>query len=305
MGLAAGMIGSALVSAAASAYSQHQSAQLGAAYSGAMLRRQIRGQKQLMAYQHALNSPLQQITDLRAAGLNPNLVYQGNPAMSTSIAPAASGGSNHVDIDPKLDLVSAILAAQRIKQGESSLNQTNASTDNLKADKEGKEIANDIAREHLKQEQVKTHNYVTYGSDKPTLEATGVGLGKRFAEWAVDKVRNANKETAEEARDKTLVDKSDAVLREFSPASHSGRSGLTDNGVTVESPNQRMLNQEFDEPYIVVEGKRYRRDLESERRAAALEAERIRRRANAAKDRQRMRSYTNELRHHQFFGEFD
>lgn len=302
---AAGMIGAALVSAAASAYSQHQSAQLGAAYSGAMLRRQIRGQKQLMAYQHALNSPLQQITDLRAAGLNPNLVYQGNPAMSTSIAPAASGGSNHVDIDPKLDLVNAILTAQRIKQGDSAVNQSDATTANLKADKEGKEIANDIAKEKLKQEEIKTKNYQLYGSDKPTLESTGVGLGKRFAEWAVDKVKNANKVTPEEARDKTIIDKSQAVLREFSPASHSGRAGMTDNGVTVESPNQRMLHQEITDPYIVVEGKKYRRDLEAERRSAALEAERLRRKANAAKDRRSIRQYSNELRHHQFFGEFD
>lgn len=292
------LIGAALAAGAMSAAGQLGGSAMNYLYSKKLMKRQVGYQKQLMSYQHQLNSPLQQVTDLRAAGLNPNLVYQGNPAMSTSIPSAPSGGNLHVDLDPKVDLVGALQAAQQIKTGEAqeasitaNTAHTNANTDKLKVD-------TDIAKEHLKQEKVKTSNMEFYGNTSPTWSGLGVGLTRKGIKSAYDHfIGNPAKEDA-------YVQSVNSRLRNFDPQSHVGRSAMTNNGGNIESDAVGNINHqelppgtEFNGRYV--EGKPLYVDTDEERRrkrSEALKLERERRRRNGILDRQQKRK--NDLLNH-------
>lgn len=58
------------------------------------LRLQVNAQKELFDYQNAYNSPSAQMERLKAAGLNPNLIYGSqSPAGNSGNVPSAPGGA--------------------------------------------------------------------------------------------------------------------------------------------------------------------------------------------------------------------
>lgn len=313
--MAWGAIAAAAITAAAQYYNSRKSGSKNQHANLTNMQKQVMYQRQLMDYQHALNSPKRQMQDLQDAGLNPNLVYSGNPAMSTSIPSAPSGGNPHYDIEADLDLVGALRASQEIDTSKTIADVNIQKRDNLKADtdlvesqKTGQDIENSIKRQELKQLKIRTKQLEDYGSDKDTIQGAAVGLGRKLSDIITHKVDQIKKER--ETGTKIRQDYAEK-LAEYHAESLQGRQSMTVNGDDVLSDGSVRLNaQQLDGAYvpeIVIEGKRYplvsvdkADDYERhERRAKALEAERARRRRNGRLEKEKswLRNMTNPALH--------
>lgn len=301
MAIGAGaLIGAAIASGVMNSAGGAGSAALNYLYSKKLMARQVKYQKTLMDYQHTLNSPLRQMMDLKAAKLNPNLVYQGNPAISTSIASAPSGGNLHADLNPNMDLVSALVASQRMRESDASIKQSNAAVAQTAAQTSLTRANTQMARERLKQEKIKTKQLRDTGSTGGGVNQLGTGLIRKFIGHAID----TNEDTAAKKADEDYS----KALRKFTSDSLSGRSGMTITGEPVEhaGTSTRVNQQEI--PNTVWKGRYIERqklyeptdDEIRRRRQEALRLEKQRRLRNGALERKRQRD--NALRMYNTFG---
>lgn len=229
-----------------------------AAFGGLASRREYKNAKKMWQMQAEYNSPVQQIERLKAAGLNPHLVY------GQSVQGATGNMSSHPE--PQnfehlrgfgTDLINNSMALQ---QNANATAKSQAEVDNLRVQNDlllanitGKHLDNDLAREtfqdaveraSLTNEKISSDIYKTKADTEKAIEETRLTLQKQgLTEAQTNLVVKQTEKVAQEIYNLLI----DGKLKEAQRAKIEAETHWIKLGVHNSRPLERLLYELLDE----------------------------------------------------------